>query len=89
MQIKIDEEFLKICESIRSKNLSKEEWKMVESGDMFQTNHYVGGFDGTEEAFCFSFYDDRDHEFWFQLTLEEIYKVLTSEKQDLLLRAAD
>ena len=76
MEIKLDEEFLKICESIVSEAKNGEEWAEIESDDMFQTEKYEGGYDATEEAFCFSYYDENKKEYWFQLTLKEIQQVL-------------
>ena len=51
MNLVIDKEFLKISQLICSKNFSDDEWAKIESNDMFQTEHYVGGFEGTENAF--------------------------------------
>jgi len=57
MQIPIDDEFLTLCEQILKEGLSLEEWREIESDDMFQSPHYEGGFDATEDAFCFSYFD--------------------------------
>jgi hypothetical protein len=89
MNIKVDEEFLKICRLILSKNLSEDEWAKIESGDMFQEKQYVGGFEGIEKAFCFSFYDHDNQEFWFQVTLGEINEIVDGIKTNIVIRKAD
>ncbi len=76
MEIKISEEFIDICKEIHEENKSKEGWAETESDDMFQTENYCGGYDADEEAFCFSFYDNNGSEYWFQLNLDEIEKVI-------------
>ena len=75
MQIPIDQEFLTICEEILKEDLTVEQWREIESDDMFQTPHYQGGFeegDDGDGAFCFSYYDPNGSELWFQLTLSEV-----------------
>lgn len=71
MEIKVDNEMQKICENIINEKKTETEWALIESSDMFQTEHYCGGFDATENAFCFSYYKDNGEEYWFQITLKE------------------
>ncbi len=73
---KIDSEFISICEQILKENLDLNDWSLIESSDQFQTEQYCGGFDGTEKEFTFSFYNDNGTEFWFQLPLSDITKVV-------------
>ncbi len=72
---KIGAEFISICQKILKENLDLESWKLIESSDQFQTEKYCGGFDGTENEFTFSYYDEHKQEFWFQLPLSDIKKV--------------
>jgi hypothetical protein len=72
-EIHIDEQLLSICSNIQKENLSVEEWAEIESDDMFQTENYEGGFDGTEKEFVFSFYGD--NEYWFQMTLQQVKEI--------------
>lgn len=72
-EINIDEQLLNICSDIQKENLSVEEWIEIECDDMFQTEKYEGGFDGTEKKFVFSFYDDK--EYWFQMTLDQVREI--------------
>jgi hypothetical protein len=72
MVIPIDDRLFTICGKIVDENLTEDEWSKVESDDIFQDAHYVGGFDGTESAFCFAYTDENNAEFWFQLTLSEV-----------------
>lgn len=74
MKIKIDQEFKTICQEILNLNLSPEEWNEIESDDYFQTDHFIGGFDSTEQAFCFSYYIN-DKEYWLQVDLEQIRNI--------------
>lgn len=78
-QLNVDEEFILICEEIESENKSDEEWSAIESSDMFQTSRYNGGYDSTEQEFCFSFYDSNEREWWFQLSLPQVR--LVTERQ--------
>lgn len=73
--LKLEDEFISICQDILKENLDVEGWKMVESSDQFQTNNYCGGFDGVENEFTFSYYDNVRNEFWFQISLDDIGKV--------------
>lgn len=79
MEIEIDQEFIEICSRIMNEKKSEEEWALLESSDMFQTKHFCGGYDATEMAFCFSYYDSKTDEFWFQVDLNEVSKILNKE----------
>ena len=57
-------------------NRNADQWSEIESSDMYQTEYFSGGFDGTENAFCFSFYDKNHEEYRFQVTLGEIRKII-------------
>ncbi len=72
---KIEPEFISICKLILQENLSLMEWSNNESSDQFQTERYCGGFDGTENEFTFSYFDEDENEFWFQLSLLDIENV--------------
>jgi hypothetical protein len=89
MQIAVDDEFRAICRDILAENLSPVQWAAIESDDMFQSEHYAGGYDATEEAFCFSHYSADGEEYWFQLTTAEIQAVLTGRLSVLNARPAD
>jgi len=89
MQIPIDDEFLTLCEQILKEGLSLEEWREIESDDMFQSPHYEGGFDATEDAFCFSYFDpEGGGELWFQLTLSEITEAVAGKLRSIEARKA-
>jgi len=87
MQIPIDDEFLTHCEQILE-GLSVEQWREIESDDMFQSPHYEGGFDATEDAFCFSYFDSDHGELWFPLTLSEIKEAVAGEIKSIEARRA-
>ncbi len=70
----LNEDFFKIVTQIVSANKTLDEWSEMESDDMFQAEGYVGGFDATEEEFCFSVFID-SFEYWFQLSLDDILKL--------------
>lgn len=86
MELKIDEEFKTICCRIVSENRKTDEWREVESCDAFQSTHYCGGYDADEDAFCFSYYDGEKSEWWFQLTLDEVQKVVSGELNRIFIR---
>jgi hypothetical protein len=89
MKMEIDQEFISICQKILDEQKSKEEWAEIESDDMFQTGSFEGGYDATEEAFCFSYYNENQDEFWFQLTLDEITEIVNGTKTQLDVRPGD
>ena len=89
MTIKVDGEFYEICRKIIQEDRSIEEWEQIESSDMFQTKHYCGGYDATEGAFCFSYFDQNGDEFWFQLTLKDVEEIIAMKKKNLDVRPAD
>ena len=88
MKHKFEPEFLEICHKISQENLDLNEWNLIESSDQFQTNKYCGGFDGTENEFTFSYFDDNNIEFWFQLPLSDIKKVETGIITEIDIRKA-
>jgi hypothetical protein len=63
MNLKIHQEVKDICMNILKKQIAAHQWTLIESSDMFQANHYCGGYDATEHAFCFSYYDVSRNEF--------------------------
>lgn len=79
MKINIDKEFKNICEEIIKENKTEAEWGEIESCDMFQSEHYCGGYEALEQEFCFSYYDKNNKEYWFQLPLAEILKIARGE----------
>ena len=84
----LDDEFVRICTSILAEGKSVSAWAEIEADDMFQTKHYVGGFDATEMEFCFSVYDD-GKEYWFQLSLDSIAKVVDGQVTEVEVREAE
>lgn len=86
--MKVNDEFRRIAKEIVDENKSDEEWSEVESDDMFQTESFIGGYDATEQAFCFSYYDEKKNEYWFQLTLEEMRAVANGTLSEIGIRTA-
>ena len=89
IEIKIDLEFKQICSDILKKSKKNEAWSLIESSDMFQSPKYSGGYDADEQAFCFSYYDEAGKEFWFQVTLEEIEKIINGTVTELTVRSPE
>ena len=89
MELQINEEFMEICQQILTENKSASEWSEIESGDMFQTNLYCGGFESLDQAFWFSYYDESQNEFWFQLTLDEIAEIITGKKRCVTMKSPE
>jgi hypothetical protein len=79
MQLKVDTELREICEEIVERDQSLEDWRETESDDEFQTDHYEGGYDADEEAFCFSYHAADGEELWFQVTLDEVARIAAGE----------
>jgi hypothetical protein len=89
VQLFIDPEFRALCREIVVEDRSEEEWAEIESGDMFQTESYVGGFESIEEAFCFSHKAEDGQEHWFQLTLSEVQAIAAGEDRVIPVRPAE
>ncbi len=87
MQIQVDEELRNVLQYISKANKTEKEWALVESDDMLQFDHYVGGYDATENAFCFSYYKPDGQECWFQFTLEEVAPLLSGQRTSVEARA--
>lgn len=88
MNFTTTQEFVEICETIVSHGKSIEAWAELESDDMFQSKNFIGGFDATEMAFCFSYYDPTGQEYWFQLTLSEIEDIARGRTKSIEARPA-
>ena len=76
MKIKVTEEFIGIVQEISDQDYDLKEWDEVSSSDMFQTDHFCGGFEGAEGEFTFSFFDESGDEYWFQFPLTDVPKIL-------------
>lgn len=79
MNLTVDDELRRICEIIQTEDLDLSKWREIESDDMFQTENYIGGFDATENAFCFSYFRDPRNELWIQITIHEVKKILSGK----------
>lgn len=84
----LSDDFVKICKEIYDENKSLNEWSEIESDDMFQRGSYVGGFDSTEEEFCFSVFID-NNEYWFQISLSDIPNVINGKLTAVKMRKAE
>jgi hypothetical protein len=89
MKLVVSEELLGIFKNISKRNLTLIEWREIESDDEFQTANYCGGFDGTEDEFCFSFYDTNKVEYWFQKSLKEIEEINSGKTSEFQIRLAE
>jgi hypothetical protein len=88
MEHSFDESFISICRDILSEGKTIEEWALIESSDMFQTEKYIGGFDATEMEFTFSLYED-GREYWFQMPLSNIEDVVNGRISNITISEAD
>ena len=62
----VDNELVGLCVQILGENKASNGWDLIESEDYFQTAHYIGGWDATEQAFCFSYYDEQKKNIGFR-----------------------
>ncbi|WP_420603007.1 hypothetical protein [Flagellimonas sp.] len=88
-KLRIDEEFISICQQILNEDHDLNSWASIESSDQFQTDNYCGGFDKTENEFTFSFYKENGKEFWFQLPLRDVNKVIAGSITEIEIREAE
>ena len=85
-QLVVDQELRSICESILAEGKSMVEWDRIESDDLIQTAHFKGGYDATEQEFCFSYYDGERKECWFQFSYADAERIAVGELTHLDLR---
>ena len=78
-----------ICAEILEAERSLHEWAKRESDDEFQRGPYVGGFDATEMAFCFSYCPGDGSELWFQLSLDDVRAVAEGRTTEIQARPAE
>jgi hypothetical protein len=89
MQLNIDDELTRLCQSIVVDSTGVSDWSLHESCDAYQSDRYCGGYEAAEEAFCFSYYSSDGTEYWFQLTLDEVSGIARgSDETDISLREA-
>lgn len=88
MNLKITPELFSIFQKIIRENKNETQWAEIESSDMYQTENFSGGFDETENAFCFSYYDQKKNEYWFQLPLNEIKNIVDDQTHFIAIRKA-
>ena len=88
MRLPVDDILRSICQDIRQQSFEEQAWAAVESDDWFRKPPYEGGFDATENAFCFSYFAEGGHEYWFQFPLSAVEKVLQGEIQHFEARSA-
>lgn len=84
-----DQELRELCARIVAERLTEGEWAARESDDMFQSEHYCGGYDSDESAFCFSKYHDDGSESWFQVTLAEVNAIAKGEPLAIAMRPSE
>ena len=89
MKLVVNKELLEVFRNIINRNLTLAEWREIESDDEFQTENYCGGFDATENEFCFSYYNKIRTEYWFQKSLLEIQKINKGEITEFEIRLAE
>ena len=78
-----------ICREIVGQDKSTEAWRASQSDDEFQTEHFCGGYEALEDAFCFSYYSRSEGELWFQVTTEEVRAIASGTLPEVSLRPAE
>ena len=89
MRLIPDAEFQALCRRIAAAERTVDDWRDRESDDEFSSEHYVGGYDATEDAFTFSYYDESGTEWWFQLPLPEVEAIGSGGVAPVACRQAD
>lgn len=83
-------ELFRHFDDIAAMDLDQAGWTERESSDMFQSDHFSGGFDAIEGEFLFSYFPDEGGELWFGITLGELQRAIASrEVPDLKMRVAE
>jgi hypothetical protein len=76
----VDSELISICDNIKRMIDEGRDWNATESSDEFQSKNYCGGWESIEGEFTFSYYN-QGHEYWFQLSLQDIEDILIGRKK--------
>ena len=76
MQIDVTDELIAILRQIKARKLDLAGWDAVSSSDMFQSDNFCGGFEGSEGEFTFSFFTRDGDEYWFQFPLSDVPEIL-------------
>jgi hypothetical protein len=87
-QLKVDKELIDICIQIKNENKNDQQWSLIESCDMYQTKNYCGGYDGIEQDFEFSYYEN-NIEYWFSFSTFEVDKIINGDLQYIDLRGVN
>lgn len=77
--MKADDDLRGICREFVAQGRNLNEWDSVESDDMFQRGAFVGGYEGSEQAFTFSYYDAAKKEWWLSFALPVAEKIARGE----------
>ncbi len=89
MKIVVDSELKEIVRALEAQSIPPAQWAVRESDDEFQSQHYCGGYDADEAAFCFSHFSSNGAEYWFQFTLEEARQINAGALSELAARLAE
>jgi len=89
MKLVVTLELLRIFREIENRNLTLVQWRGIESDDEWESPNYQGGFDATEDAFCFSYFDNVGREYWFQKSLDEVLEINRGVVTSIKIRLAD
>jgi len=87
MKFGVDEELKTLLSEIQKQRKSEIEWAEIESDDLYQSENYRGGFDATEQEFCFSVFRD-GKEYWFQFSLSDVDFLLGNPHGTIQVRLA-
>lgn len=88
MKLRITKDLRAVCKDIAKESKSLEAWSEVESDDAFQVGPLVGGFDATEEEFCFETLVG-GVEYWFQFSLADALRIANGDDVDIQMRKAE
>jgi hypothetical protein len=89
LKLVVDAELRAVARQIVEEGRLLEEWRAIESDDAFQTEQYVGGFDATEDAFCFSLMSAAGGEYWFQFSPSDAVEIAEGRLATLDARPAE
>jgi hypothetical protein len=83
MIITVDEKLRSICIEIKKTGKTLQEWIDTECSDEFYDLPYAGGFEAIEKAFCFSYFSKSGNEYIFQISLNDIERILSGELKEI------
>ena len=89
VRLQIDQPCVEICQKICIEYFLVEGWDKIESDDLIQRGSYEGGYDATEETFCFSYWTQDEQEYWVHVYPDQVTDIAKGRHPAIEMRPAE